>query len=191
MNKLAISAVVAMTGLTLAAIGIIVLVDEPPDEAVLSIDDFKALGLRVAAFRQTEVRLPGGETRRRWTADLGPDGEAVIEIRSGATRVAYADQLRGEVDESGRPRGSGDTRMVIEERWGETPAFVVRRIEGPAVSAEAWALEGTAIVIARRTTRAGSLDERRDRMNDAEQVVRQLALVAVRHVIETARRAGR
>ena len=108
MNKLAISAAVAMAMLTLAAIGIIALVDEPPDEAVLSIDDFKALGLRVAAFQQTEVRMPDGETRRRWTADLGADGDAVIEIRSGATRVAYPDQLRDEVEQSRRPPRGGD-----------------------------------------------------------------------------------
>jgi hypothetical protein len=195
MTRFATAVILATVAMTAIGVGVIIWVDDATEERLLTADDFRRLGLHAIDFRQEELRLPGGEIRRRYLASLGPESDASVEVRLGVARSVFADELAREVRESARITQDGSLHTMIEEQWGGTSAFVTRRVDpdGPGARIEVllWALEGNTLVIARVQARGVLESNRAEQVHAAELQVRALATLAVEHVVDQRRRRER
>ena len=196
MTRFAVTVTVAMAALTVLAVVLISWSDDASEERLLTADDFRTVGLRPISFAQEELRMPGGEIRRVYTAGLGPQSDASVELRIGASRTAYADQLAHETRAASRPIENDSLNTIIEEQWGGTSAFVVRRVVAAGDDARLevilWALEGSSIVVVKVRMRGIPPSDRTERLHTAELQARGLGTLAVDHLIEMkARRSER
>ncbi len=188
MTRFALTVTIVMAGLTILAIGVIASVDDTAEDRLLTAEDFRAIGLRPMGFEQEEMLFPGGEMRRRYSAGIGPRSDAGVEVRLGAPRTSYADQLALETREAARASEEGEMHAMIEEQWGATSAFVVRRVQTAAnestIEVVLWALEGSSIIVTRVRHRGVPESDRTQRLHQAELHARSLATLAIDHLIE-------
>ena len=188
MTRFAVTVTVVMAGLTILAIALISSINDTSEDRLLTAEDFRTIGLRPIGFATEEMRLPGGEMRRRYSAAVGPRSDASVEVRLGAARTSYADQLALEVRETARGAEEGELHTLIEEQWGGTSAFIVRRVQTIAsettIEIVLWALEGSSIIVSRVRHRGVPESDRLERLHQAELHARGLATLAVDHLIE-------